>query len=89
MLPRGFQAYTSSKANAGQKRRGAAPSAVAVEEFSPPSIGQGRRRGAKRSIVYAGLAAYNAHFASLVVMELKHEKVWYSGKERRILIGPW
>lgn len=48
-----------------------------MEEFSPPSTGQGRRRGAKRSIMYAGLAAYNAHFASLVVMELKHEKVWY------------
>lgn len=88
ILPRGFQERdVNPRVNeGGKKRRGSLPSlnsssvsssvaTTLVPDFAPPSSGRGRRRGAKRSLVYAGLAAYNAHFASLVVMELKHEKV--------------
>ncbi|CAM9114212.1 unnamed protein product [Scytosiphon promiscuus] len=87
ILPRGFQERdVNPRVNeGGKKRRGSLPSlsstavsssvpTTLVPSFAPPSAGRGRRRGAKRSLVYAGLAAYNAHFASLVVMELKHEK---------------
>eukprot|EP00903_Cladosiphon_okamuranus_P006318 g6193.t1 len=84
LLPRGFQERpANTRVNeGGKKRRGSLSSSSAVSaataavatDFAPPSAGRGRGRGAKRSLVYAGLAAYNAHFASLVVMELKHEK---------------
>lgn len=79
MLPRGFQEHPANPRvnEGGRRRRGSLPpsASTAVADFAPPSTGRGRRRGAKRSLVYAGLAAYNAHFASLVAMELKHEKV--------------
>lgn len=88
LLPRGFQersANPNPRVNEGGRRRrgslspsSAAASVAVAADFAPPSAGHGRRRGAKRSLVYAGLAAYNAHFASLVVMELKHEKVQHT-----------
>lgn len=72
MLSRGLY-QENPKVNAGGKRRGA--TTAAVVEDAPPSTARGRGRGAKRSVVYAGLSAYNSHFTDLISMELKHEKV--------------
>lgn len=71
--------------NAGGKRRGTTTAASnSVHAFHIPVARKTRSRGAKRSAVYAGLSAYSTHFSDLVSMELKHEKVSWLVRERRM-----
>lgn len=70
------------KVNAGGKRRGAFAAATLMGDVPPPAA-KTRSRGAKRSMVYAGLYAYSTHFSDLVSLELKYEKVRHGSRRYR------
>lgn len=74
------------KVNLGGKRRGAAAAASATIDAPHVAVGgKTRSRGAKRSVMYAGLSAYSTHFSDLVSLELNHEKVRFFNIMSKIL----